>query len=229
MTTGSMLTRGFGGARTARERLVIRAGAIIVTVALLLTYVVLPYTRAWGARELELADARAKLAELASLTGSERALDSAATATEQGLAAGGRRVFRARSTTLAASALQSYLQDASDASGLAVTRLDVAAGDLAAGDAAGENTINAGASGGVDDATGAAVAPGAPSRNTRFVPATLSANCDIHGLAALLAQFATGPRVVQVTRMTVQMNSALRGAPDMLQVTLALRAPVILE
>ncbi|HYW31391.1 MAG TPA: GspMb/PilO family protein [Gemmatimonas sp.] len=204
MIGSSALASGSVNPRTTRERLVVRGGAAIVTVALLFTYVVLPYLRTWGARELELRDARAQTSELAVLAASANALDSAATAAEQRLAERGRRVFRARSTTLAASALQSYLQDASDASGLAVTRLDVATDDTP-----GETSDGAG--------------------STRFVPATLSANCDIHGLAGLLAQFATGPRVVHVTRMTVQMNSALRGAPDMLQVTLSLRAPVIVE
>ncbi|MES2523256.1 MAG: GspMb/PilO family protein [Gemmatimonadota bacterium] len=204
MTPGSRSPVGLVPAPATRERRVVIGGALIVLVALCFTYVVMPYVTDWRARETELAATHASIAELSALAGSADALDSAATAAEQRLAARGRRVFRARSTTLAASALQSYLQDASDASGLAVTRLDVAAGDMA-------DTAVA--------ATGAA----------QYVPASLSANCDIHGLASLLAQFANGPRVVQVTRMTVQMNSALRGAPDMLQVTLALRAPVVVE
>jgi hypothetical protein len=34
---------------------------------------------------------------------------------------------------------------------------------------------------------------------------------------------------VYVERMSVQQNSAVRGAADMLQVTLSLRAPVVLQ
>jgi hypothetical protein len=35
--------------------------------------------------------------------------------------------------------------------------------------------------------------------------------------------------VVVVEKLSVTQNSALRGAPDVLQVTLAVRAPVVLE
>jgi hypothetical protein len=68
----------------------------------------------------------------------------------------------------------------------------------------------------------------AAGRDGASVPATLSAYCDIHGLAALLRHLETGPRAVAVERMTVQINPALRGAPDVLQVSLTLRAPVVL-
>jgi Tfp pilus assembly protein PilO len=59
--------------------------------------------------------------------------------------------------------------------------------------------------------------------------ATLSAYGDIHGLAALLAQLAEAPRIVTVERLTVQINPALRGAPDVLRVTVGVRAPVVME
>jgi hypothetical protein len=187
-----------------REQRTLLIGAIVVTAAVIVAYVILPFSLHWRQREAELESARGRLAELTALTKNARALDSAAGAAERALATGGRRVIRARSATLAASALQSFLQDASDASNLVVTRLDVAADNGTPSDSA--------------------VMSGAGS-----IPATLSAHCDIVGLAELLSQFAQGPRVVHVERMTVQLNSALRGAPDMLQVTLSVRAPVIIE
>jgi hypothetical protein len=61
------------------------------------------------------------------------------------------------------------------------------------------------------------------------VQATLAALGDVEGLALLLAQLGEGPRPVQVERVTVQRNPALRGAPDVLQWTLVVRAPVVLR
>jgi hypothetical protein len=197
----------------ARERRTVLWGASVVTVSLLVTYVLLPFARHWELREVELEGTRARVTEVAALVANARALDSAATAEERLLASGGRRVIRARSRALAASALQSFLQDASDASRLVVTRLDVATGDT-------DNEASPGAD---------SLAVDAGTSPATFIPATLSAHCDVTGLADLLSQFSNGPRVVQVERMTVQTTSALRGAPDMLQVTLTLRAPVIIE
>lgn len=59
--------------------------------------------------------------------------------------------------------------------------------------------------------------------------AQLSVIGDIEGLARLLETLAHGPRVVTVTRLTVQQNSALRGATDVLQVTIGVHAPLVLE
>ena len=61
------------------------------------------------------------------------------------------------------------------------------------------------------------------------VRATLAALGDVEGLALLLAQLGDGPRPVLVERVTVQRNPALRGAPDVLQWTLVVRAPVVLR
>lgn len=204
-----------------REQRTLLVGALVVISALLVSYAIVPFALHWRVQSAELESARARLGELSSLVASSRAIDSAAGAAERTLESGGRRVFRARSMTLAASALQSFLQDASDASNLVVTRLDVAADP-------GDATIAAGASdssgGPMPEGTGESVVAGLTS-----IPASLSAHCDIAGLARLLSHLSNGPRVVQVERMTVQLNSALRGAPDMLQVTLSLRAPVVIE
>lgn len=61
------------------------------------------------------------------------------------------------------------------------------------------------------------------------LPFELSANGDILGLTDLLQRIRTARYIVSVREMTVQNTSALRGAPDVLQVTLSLDAPVIVQ
>lgn len=65
--------------------------------------------------------------------------------------------------------------------------------------------------------------------STGSASGTVSAYGDIRGLATLLTTLTHGPRVVVPSALTVQQNSALRGAPDVVQVTIAVRAPVVLE
>ncbi|MFO0208964.1 MAG: GspMb/PilO family protein, partial [Betaproteobacteria bacterium] len=64
--------------------------------------------------------------------------------------------------------------------------------------------------------------------STGALTATLSAYGDVHGLAELLRMLDAGPRVAEVRRLTVQQNSALRGAPDVIQVSIGVRAPVLI-
>lgn len=64
--------------------------------------------------------------------------------------------------------------------------------------------------------------------STGAMTATLMAYGDIHGLASLLQLLHAGPRVTNVERLTVQQNSALRGAADVIQVSIGVRAPVLL-
>lgn len=206
-----------------REQKVVAAGATIVIVALLAVYVVGPFARHWTARAELLREARTNVATLAGLVQAAPAFENAATRAEAALAVNPSRIFHARSAPLAASALQSLLQDAANASHLLVTRLDVAQ-SLAT-----RPTQSFGAT-----ALGVtALGDPAPAENARSLnaslPATLAAYCDIIGLAALLDHLAHAPRVVRVEKLTIQQNSALRGAPDMLQITLTLRAPVVLE
>ena len=202
----------------ARERRVVAVGAIVVAVGLLLAYVMLPFARHWNMREQALRAVRAQSDTLAGLIASASQLEAVASAQERLLASSNRRVLHARSATLAASSLQSLLQDASDASHLVVTRLDVAQ-DLSqqtSPETAPDSSLN--------------VTTQSASRGRAVsLPATLAAYCDIVGLAALLDHLARAPRVVYVERITVQQNSSLRGAPDMLQVTVTLRAPVVIE
>ncbi len=219
----------------ARERRVVVSGALVVVVALALTWIVLPFAREWSRREAAISALRLEADSLAGLMVARAMLEARATEREAALAASGRRVFHARSLTLAASALQSLLTDAADASHLVVTRLDVAQDveqDIAQdfqqdfaqdSERNGESRVAP-----VDGDVAAADAAGVRAR-TVSLPATLTAYGDVIGLAALLEQLARAPRVVRVERMTVQQNSALRGAADVLQVTISLRAPVVIE
>ncbi len=202
-----------GNAAQQRERRVVVSGAVVLVIALFATYAVLPFARKWRDRERELAHVRERVAMLAGLDAARPDLEAGARNAEATLAGRATRLFHARSLTLAASALQSLLQDAADASHLVVTRLDVAP------NASANSAGSAGAS--PRDSTDAPT--------VLSLPATLAAYTDVVGLAALLDQLARAPRVVRVEKLTVQQNSALRGAPDMLQITLTIRAPVVLE
>jgi Tfp pilus assembly protein PilO len=179
----------------SRERRVVTGGMLVLALSLLATYGAIPAATRWREREIHLDRVGAQVAHLKGIERHAGDIESAAAATEAQLAGGVRRVIHARSGALGASALQSLLQGASDASGLVVDRVDVGPDLTSEGD----------------------------------LTATLSAYGDIHGLAALLAQLAGAPRIVTVERLTVQINPALRGAPDVLRITVGVRAPMVLE
>lgn len=179
----------------SRERRVVIGGIVVLALSLLVTYGIVPAVTRWRERELQIDRARAQVAHLKGLQMHASELEAAAALSEGRLADGARRVIHARSSALGASALQTLLQGAADASGLVVDRVDVGPDLTSDGD----------------------------------LTATLSAYGDIHGLSTLLAQLANAPRLTTVARLTVQINPALRGAPDVLRVTLGVRAPMVME
>lgn len=168
-------------------------GAPLV-VLVLVVLAVIPFARGWRAREARIDAAQTQLAEIAGVVRGQGTLDSLATQRERELALRPQRVLRSRTRALAASALQSLVQEMADASNVTVTRLDVA------------NVENRG-----------------------DLPITLSANGDIFGLAELLRQIRAARYTVVVDKLQTQNNSALRGAPDVLQISLSLHAPVIVQ
>lgn len=182
---------------SARERRVVVGGVAIVVASVLLAYVIVPFARRWQAREASIDAARARVAYLTELTSRTTSLERAAADAERAMAEQPRRALHARSAALAASALQSMLQEAADASHVAVTRLDVAPDSAATADA------------------------------PLSVPATMSVYGDIVGAATLLDILSTGPRIVAVDKLVMQRNAALLGAADVVQLTLTLRAPVL--
>ena len=204
---------------SVRERRVVVAGAAVVGIALLVTYGLLPFAQHWQTRERALDAARARVAYLQELTARTSSLESAAADAERVLSMQSRRVLHARSSTLAASALQTFLQDAADASHLAVTRLEVSPDDSVRADG-----VNAE----VSQQSVGTVTVGTVTGVSRL-PAALSAYGDVGGVTALLDFLATGPRVLSIERVSLLRNAALLGAPDVVQITLSLRAPVLPE
>ena len=179
----------------ARERRVVIGGAMVIVMALLLARPVTPQWQAWQQREARVAAATSRLSQLQGLVRDREQLERSANEAERALAGAPRRVLHAQSVTLAASAVQSLLQDAVDGAGMVVNRVEVSS---------------------TPDSTGA-------------LEGSLSAYGDIHGLSALLHTLNHGPRVATIERMVVQQNSALRGAPNVLQVQLTVRTPVLID
>ena len=169
-------------------------GVVWLVLLALLAVVLIPRVREWRARETRIAAAQTQLQLLSDVVNNQPRLDSIVQLHEAALAVQPQRVLRSRSRALAASALQSLVQEMAESSNVTVTRLDVA------------NTVNTG-----------------------DLPITLSANGDIFGLAELLRQIRSARYVVVVDKLQAQNNSALRGAPDVLQIALSLHAPVIVQ
>jgi hypothetical protein len=195
-------------ASAAREKRVIELGSAIVIVSLFVSYVALPFVRRWGAREDSIATLEARVAYLTEFASRQQALERAANAAEEELSRSTRRVVQARTMTLASNGLQSMLQGAVDASRLVSQRLEVAP----------EPT---------DDSTRLALE--ARAAGATSLTATLSAYGDISGVTTLLDLFATGARLAEIERLTMIRNSALAGAADVVQATMVVRAPVLVN
>ncbi len=198
-----------GGAVNAREWRVMGLGSGVLVLAALLTFVVVPMFSRWELRSARRDALSARVTQLQSLIVREASLQQRASSRELALALSGRRVVHAPSMSLAASALQSLLQDAADASQLLVDRVEV--------------PLN-----GALETPGAASTEAVPSTAATSLTATVSVTGDVIGLAALLDMLQRGPRALQVERMTVQINPSLRGATDVLQATLGVRAPLVI-
>lgn len=192
----------------SRESRVVLWGMAIVAIAVFVARGVIPFAAQWRAREARIEALRERGARLLALSAQERALAAAADSAEARLANAPRRVLHAASPALASSVMQGFIEDATTGAGLVVSRIESAP----------EGTAD-GAPGGAPD--------GAPGGGTPAVSASLSAVGDVHGLAALLSTLTTGPRVVQLTRLSVTQTTALRGAPEVLQLSLVVRAPFI--
>lgn len=184
-----------------REQRVIVGALVVLAVSLLLVYGVMPVVRLASARERQIDATRARAALLGGYAAAAPRLEQAAARDEAWLATATRRVLHATSEPIAASALQSLMQDAAEGAGMAVNRVEVS-----------PETDSA--------STGGTVAQ---------LRGSISAYGDIHGVSALLRTLEAGPRVVVVERFRMQQNSALRGAPDVLQVTIGVRAPVLID
>lgn len=180
-----------------RERRTIAIGATIVALAAVVVLAVLPFARRWSERESLIAATRERLARIESIAGREAELADRTRAMEARLDAGGMRLVRARTVALAASTLQSMVREYARSSVVSVTRLDAAGAPLAVGG------------------------------TTLALPATISAQGDIYGIADFLRRLQYGPWLVELTDLTISPNPVLRG--NLLQVSIGLRAPIALE
>ncbi len=206
--------RGSSAMMSPREWRFVRVGTLVSAVALVTVFGVLPFVRHWREREAQLGAERERFARLQSLVAHRASIDSTVLAREAQLASMPRRVFRARSRALASSSLQSLLQDLAEQSNVTVSRLDVAGGGSGGG------SMQQGTSPGDSSAA---------QNGSEQLPVSMSAIGDVYGLTAFLRQLRDGPRVVNIDRVSVQVNSALRGAPDVLQITISMHAPAIIE
>ena len=190
---------GWLSAVSVRERRTLGIGAVVLVLALLLAYGVVPFARRWSAREA-LIDARtAQLARVRGLVAAESMLAEAVRARESHPGARGPRPLESRTPALAAAALQTALQSAVLASGVQLQRIDIADRGEAASDGRSGDTL--------------------PS-----VSAMLVALGDVHGLAALLDALRSGSVLVEVTTFGAQATPGPRGE-SLLQLTVGVRAP----
>ncbi|MGH7472097.1 MAG: hypothetical protein ACRENP_29455 [Longimicrobiales bacterium] len=174
----------------ARERRTIVTGLAVTAFALTTAYAVLPFLRYWRMREDLIATEVDRLARLRGLVSHEAQLRQVVRARAAALESGPQRLLAGRTPALAASALQSLLQQFADQSQVTVSRLDVA---------------------GAPD-TSAAALP--------MIPATLSGVGDIYGITELLSLIQNGALLLEIAALNVRPNPALRGDLLQVTVTL---------
>lgn len=187
----------FGRNIEPRERRTIIVGAAVVGVTAVFVLGVLPLVRHWREREALIDVTRSHIARVESLIGREAQFQEAARSIDASLDAGAIRLIRARTVPLAAASVQALVRDYARASVVTVTRLDAAGEPISTG---GTNMA---------------------------LPATISAQGDIYGVADFLRRLQNGPWLVEVTDFAIAPNPVLRG--NILQVSVGLRAPISLE
>ncbi len=185
----------FGLKISARERRTVWIGLVVSLLGLTVAYGVVPFARHWQQREQQIAAEAERLARLRGLIAYETQLGDAVQARVGALEAGPQRLLSGRTPALAASALQGLLQDFADRSQVTISRLDVA---------------------------GAPVTGNGP---LPMIPASVSAIGDIYGVTDLLSLIQNGPRLLEITELSVRPNPALRGG--LLQVSLTLRGAFV--
>lgn len=181
-----------------RERRTVTIGVAVVVLAVLVARGLLPLADRWQRQAARLDALRARVAQAEGLLQQADTVAALAEALERRLADSPRRLAHGASVEVAASDLEGLLQGSTEASGAQLQQL-----------------------------SWEPPAAGETSAPLPVLRGSFSVVGDIHGLAQLLAQLADGARPVQVERLTVQQNPALRGAPDVLQWTVGVRVPVV--
>jgi hypothetical protein len=156
-------------------------GLLVSTLGLLVAYGILPFAWHWQAREQRIAADTEKLARLRGLIEHEADLQRAVSERSGALTGHDQRLLSARTTALAASHLQSVLQDFANQSQVTVSQLDVT---------------------GVPDSSATALP---------MLPANISAIGDIYGITDMLSLIQDGALLLQIRELTVRPNPALKG------------------
>lgn len=185
---------------SARDRRTLTWGAVAAACVVLLSAAI-PFVREWSDRESLIAARRGELARLFGVKAAESTLRLAVDARSSRAAEFSQRPVSAGTAALAAGVLQAELQRYADASQLSVSELNVS---------------------GEPDSTAVPLAA---------LPATLIALGDVYGVADLLSRVQQGSMLLEVREMTVQVNPARRatGGGELLQLTLVVRAPFVIE
>lgn len=161
----------------------------------------IPIARQWSDRESLIAARRGELSRLRGIESSESALQRAVEARDARAAEYPQRPVSAATAALAAGVLQGVLQRFADDSQLSVSELNVS---------------------GEPDSTAVPLAA---------LPATLIALGDVFGIADLLSRVQNSNTLLEVRELTVQVNPSRRadGGGELLQLTLTVRAPFVIE
>jgi hypothetical protein len=167
--------------RSARERRTVFLALALSVAALIGVFGVWPFAQRWSAREQLIAAESDRLARLRGLITHQARLADAVRARAGSHDPAQQRLLAGRTPALAASMLQSTLQDFANQSRVTVSRLDVAG------------------------------APETADRALPMIPATVSAVGDIYGITELLSRIQNGPLLLEITELTVRPNPALKG------------------
>ena len=175
-------------------------GAVAVACVLML-YTLIPFVRQWSDREQLITARRGELSRQRGVKSAESMLRNAVNARLARAEEYPQRPVSAATAPLAAGVLQGVLQRYADDSQLSVSELNVA---------------------GEPDSTAVPLAA---------LPATLIAIGDVYGVADLLSRVQHGTTLLEVRELTVQVNPSRRadGGGELLQVTLVVRAPFVIE
>lgn len=173
----------------------------VAAACVLLVSLAIPIVKQWSDRESLIEARRGELARMRGLKGAEVTLRAAVDARMARAAEYPQRPVSAATAALAAGVLQGVLQRYADESQLSVSELNVT---------------------GEPDSTAVPLAA---------LPATLIALGDVFGVADLLSRVQNGTTLLEVRELTVQVNPSRRadGGGELLQVTLTVRAPFVIE
>lgn len=171
------------------------AGAGIAAALLLLTFAVIPYARRWRAQSAAIEGAREQRDRLRSLIASEDALRRALDARLAARGSYASRLASGETPALAASELQALIGRYAEESGVSVNRMSVA------GDAS-------------------PLEPGLVA-----IPLQVTAEGDVHGLAAFLARLQDGEKLLAVEEINVTAGSPTPDGTHSFVWTLRLRGP----